>query len=228
MNRPLQAGETIARRQLHDELLDALRDIIIVGNIPPGQKIPEKELCGRFGVSRTPLREALKVLAFEGLVILTPNRGATVAPFSVEDLRQTFPVVGALEALSGELACARATDAEIKDVRRHHETMLARYAERDLKGYFAANERIHGSIQLAARNETLGMYYKSLSARMRRARISANLSDERWAQAISEHCEMIEALEARDGPALAAIMRRHMANKFAAIERALAAGGAGS
>ncbi|MEL7544592.1 MAG: GntR family transcriptional regulator, partial [Pseudomonadota bacterium] len=95
------AAGQIVRRSLHDELIERMRALITDGSLTPGEKVPEKALCAQFGVSRTPLREALKVLAHEGLVELIPNRGATVARLTVEDLDEVFPIMGALEALAG-------------------------------------------------------------------------------------------------------------------------------
>jgi DNA-binding GntR family transcriptional regulator len=119
--------DAIVRRSLHDELVERLQRLIIEGDLTPGEKVPEKELCERFNVSRTPMREALKVLANAGLVTLTPNRGASVTEVTVEDLQEVFPVMGALEALSGELACEKISDAELTAVRKLHEDMVGHY-----------------------------------------------------------------------------------------------------
>lgn len=107
-------GAPIERRPLHEELADQLRRLIIEGDLRPGEKISEKLLCDQFAVSRTPLREALKILMTEGLVLLTPNRGASVTELTIDDLEELFPIIGALEALSGELACQSITDEEIE------------------------------------------------------------------------------------------------------------------
>ena len=101
----------IARRPLHEELAEHLRQLIIECALEPGSKISEKNLCAQFAVSRTPLREALKLLSTEGLVQLTPHRGASVTELTTEELEHIFPVMGALEALAGELACQHVTDA---------------------------------------------------------------------------------------------------------------------
>ena len=101
----MDALTPIKRQSLHDELTSRLRHLIIEGDLPPGEKLSEKDLCAQFDVSRTPLRESLKVLATEGLVQLTPNRGASVSPLTISDLEEAFPIMGALEAVSGELAC---------------------------------------------------------------------------------------------------------------------------
>lgn len=195
--------------------------MIIEGVLPPGDKVPEKELCERFGVSRTPLREALKVLASEGLVALTPNRGATIADLTLDDLEQAFPVMGALEALSGELACANITERELAAIRRVHEKMVAHYEARELAPYFRNNQKIHELILAAARNRTLSSLYRSLEGRIRQARYLANMSTTRWTQAVREHEQILEALEARDGAALAQILNNHLANKFETVKDAL-------
>src|SRR5437762_11155436 len=107
---------------LHDEILTRLRDHIVEGNIPDGGHVPERQLCEMLGVSRTPLREALKVLASEGLVDLQPNRGARVPTLSEQDIRDLFDLVAGLEAMAGRLACETITDAEIAEIEAlHHE-----------------------------------------------------------------------------------------------------------
>lgn len=218
MNAP---SEPIVRRTLHDELLERLRVMIIDGDLVPGEKVPEKSLCERFAVSRTPLREALKVLANDGLVTLTPNRGATIADLSLEDLKEAFPVIAALEALAGEMACANITDAEITKIKQLHKKMIGYYETRALKPYFQINQQIHEMILAAARNQTLSSLYKSLEGRVRQARYLANMSTSRWTEAVQEHERMIVALEARDGEKLAGILKSHLANKFETVNDAL-------
>src|SRR5579859_3738936 len=108
---------------LHDEILSRLRDHIVEGNIPDGGRVPERQLCEMLGISRTPLRECLKVLAAEGLVELLPNRGARIATLDGDDLLHLFEVIAALEAEGGRLACARITDAELAEVQSLHYRM---------------------------------------------------------------------------------------------------------
>jgi DNA-binding GntR family transcriptional regulator len=215
----------IARRHLHDELLGRLRDMIISCELPPEAKIPEKELCERFGVSRTPLREALKVLAYEGLVVLQPNRGATVSPLTLLDLDEVFPIYIRLESLSGELACRHAPDDEIAEIRSLHEEMVEHYRLRSRKRHFELNEALHDRIHLGARNQMLSTMLRSIAGRIRRARIYANVTDARWADAIREHEAIIAALEAREGPRLAELLRQHMENTFESIKQGLNARG---
>lgn len=210
--------EPIARRSLHGELVERLRDMIGTGALASGEKIQEMALCQRFGVSRTPLREALKVLASEGVVTLQPNRGATVAALSVPDLEEVFPVMGALESLSGEIACRRITDREIAKIASLHRRMVEHWRRRELQPYFKLNQAIHQAILEATHNETLKTVYRALAGRVLTARYVANMSDERWQEAVAEHEAILVALQARDGPGLAAILKRHLANKLATVK----------
>lgn len=211
----------ISRRHLHDELLARLRDCIIGGELKPGEKIPEKELCERFGVSRTPLREALKVLAFEGLVALNHNRGSAVSPLNIQDLAEAFPVYARFDGLAGELACEKLAPDEIDEIRRLHDQMVAHYARRDYWSHFVVNEQIHRRIQVGSKNRSLIQLLGHISSRIAQARNHVSLSGTRWATAIAEHEAIIAALEARDGALLSRLLREHRESTFRAITEAL-------
>lgn len=211
----------IARRALHDEVVARLRDMIVEGEFVPGDRVPERELCERFGISRTPLREALKVLASEGLVDLQHHRGATVSQLDAAALDDMFQVMEALEALAGELACARASDAQIAAIRELHEQMLLHHARHELSDYFRLNQRIHERIIDAAGNPVLANLYRGLSVRIRRARYMANLSRARWNQAMAEHETILQALVARDAPRLGRLLREHLKNKCEVVKAVL-------
>lgn len=213
--------ESINRPTLHEELVERLRNLVVEDGLKPGEKVPEKELCESFGVSRTPLREALKVLASEGFVVLQANRGARVAQVTREELENTFPVIAVLEQLAGELACQHLGAKELAWIEKRHEAMLKAYASRDRKSYFRANQDIHEALIRGAGNEILEGHHKLLAARVRRARYMANLSDERWAQAIDEHEIIMKHLRARDAEGLGRIMKLHMMNKHLAHIKAL-------
>jgi len=206
-------SQAITRTSLHHELVGRLQTLIINAELEPGSKVPEKLLCDQFGVSRTPLREALKVLASDGLVRLEPNRGAWVTRVTIEEVEEVFPVLGALEALSGELACQNITDAEIDEVRELHAQMLQSYEARDLDSYFSINQKIHLAILLAARNGTLASSCQALSLRMQRARYLANMTQGRWDQAVQEHERILKFLVARDSANLARTLMDHMNSK---------------
>jgi len=214
----LNSVSSINRVSLHDELTDRLRDMINEGLLIAGEKVPERELCEKLGVSRTPMREALKVLASDGLLILEPNRGARVKAITVEDLEEVFPVMGALEALAGELACENISEEQLKELKKAHDAMLRHYQDKDLPNYFKQNERIHDIIIDATGNRTLQAQYRSLSVRVRSARYIANMTPSRWSQAVAEHEEMIEALDKRDSTTLGIILKRHLQNKFSTVK----------
>ncbi len=213
--------EPITRTSLHAHVVDRLRDMITDGELPPGSRINERAMCERFGISRTPLREALKVLGSEGLIDLTPNRGATVAQITLEVIDETFPVMGALEALSGELACSRITDTEIAEIRALHYQMVVHFEKGELPDYFHLNQQIHERILDAARNPTLSDIYRSLSGRVSPARYQANMAKSRWAKAVEEHERILKALEARDGQELARLLKLHIANKRRTVREAM-------
>src|SRR6267154_6088508 len=102
-----KTGKLRGNAMMHDEVVSRLRHLLTEGEIPPGARIPERELCASLSISRTPLREALKVLAAEGLVVLLPNRGSRAAKLTQKDVKELFEVCEALEATAGELACPR-------------------------------------------------------------------------------------------------------------------------
>jgi DNA-binding GntR family transcriptional regulator len=211
------------RGMLHAELVARLRDMIVEGEIAPGAKLSEPTLCAHFNVSRTPLREAFKALAADGLIVLRPRRGAVVAQLNSKEVEEMFAVMGALEALSGELAAKHVTDREATIIGELHALMLRFYAQGDRHAYFALNQEIHERILAAARNTTLSAIYGSLAGRVRRARYLANLSHQRWSEAVAEHEAILAALTARDGARLGALLRAHLANKGKAVADVLRA-----
>ncbi|BAU46707.1 GntR family transcriptional regulator [Sulfurifustis variabilis] len=211
----------IHRTPLHDEVARRIRDLIVEGELAPGARVPERELCERFGISRTPLREALKILASEGLVDLQHHRGAVISQLTSESVDEMFQVMEALEALAGELACTHATDGDIAAISALHEQMLSHHARRDLSEYFKINQRIHEAIVNAAGNALLAQIYRSLNMRLRRARYMANLSPPRWDQAVAEHEHILAALAARDGARLARLLKEHLQHKADVVKAVL-------
>jgi DNA-binding GntR family transcriptional regulator len=208
-------------QSLHDETLIRLRDHIVEGNIADRSRIPERQLCEMLGISRTPLREALKVLAAEGLVELLPNRGARVRQLSQRDLAELFDVMGGLEGLAGRLACENITDAEIAEIERLHYEMYGFYLHRDMHGYFDANQKIHEKIVAASGNTALMSLYANLAGRIRRTRYAANFARkrERWGEAMREHEAILDALRRRAASELSDILFTHLRNKrTAAVE----------
>ena len=207
----------IQRRPLHEEAAERLRDLIVQGRLAPGARLNERLLTAQLGVSRTPLREAFKVLATEGLVELLPNRGAIVSPVDQDRLSETLAVMGTLEALAGELACRNATDAQLNEIRALHYEMLAYHARGDLAGYFKFNQAIHLKIVKYSGNAMLYNIYRQLNGNVRRARYMANLSQERWDAAVREHDEILAALSARDVKRIKLLLTEHLTHKLASV-----------
>ena len=208
-------GETT----LHEGVASKLRELIFDGVLEGESRIPEKVLCERFGISRTPLREALKVLAREGLICLLPNRGARVNKITPQDIDEVFPVMGALEAVAGEAACQKISEESIAEIRAFHYQMALHHTRGERLEYFQLNQLIHEKILEAAENPTLTQVYKGLSGRIRRARYIANIPQHRWDQAMHEHEKILEVLGARDGKKLGDLLKSHLLNKSEVIKR---------
>lgn len=213
---PLLAGTPpapIDRQALHEQVAEKLRELITEGTLAPGARLNERVLCEHLHVSRTPLREACKVLAAEGLIRLLPNRGAIVTALSVEEVAHTFELMGMLEGLSGELAAMRATAVEIAEVQRMTREMKGAFTERDLPAYYHLNRRIHECIAAAARNPVLAETYRTVNSRLQALRFRSNLDPSKWKVAMTEHEKIARALAARDAPQLAALLRLHLEHK---------------
>jgi DNA-binding GntR family transcriptional regulator len=217
MDLTVQPAESVKSTavSLHGEILSRLRDFIVEGNLTEGARIPERHLCEMFGISRTPLREALKVLASEGLIDLLPNRGARVRELGPLELAELFDLMGGLESLAGRLACERITTSEFIEIEQLHHQMYRYYLNRELPDYFRCNQLIHDGIVAAARNTALSSAYLSMAGRIRRVRYAANLAHkrDRWGEAMREHEAILDSLRRRDGRELSDILFRHLRNK---------------
>jgi len=198
---------------LHGQVTQRLRQLLVEGQIAPGAKLNERELCEQMKVSRTPLREAIKTLAAEGLVELLPNRGAIAVELSEADILNTFEVMAGLEGLSGELAAQRITPEELAEIEAMHYEMKAAYTRRDLSAYYRLNAAIHRAFNAAARNPVLTATYQQVNARLQALRFRSNQDGEKWARAMQEHDRMIEALQKRDGAALRTELVAHLGHK---------------
>ncbi len=208
--RPEGGHGPIRRTALHDTLVSHLRDMIIEGDLPPGTRLHEGQLGEQLGVSRTPLREAIKYLASEGLVELVPSRGAVVKRFSAKDVKDMLTVLQALEELAGRLACETASDAGIAEVRALHDEMVRRYKAGDRLQYYKLNQQIHTAIVQLSGNAALADMHGVLQTRLKRIRFIGHEGPEKWAAAVAEHEEMIAALEARDTVKLSEVLGRHL------------------
>ena len=207
----------IPRQVLHQEAATRLRQLIVEGDIVAGSKLNERALAERLQVSRTPLREAIKMLAAEGLVELLPNRGAVAALLSEQAVADTFEVMAGLEGQSGELAAQRISEPELAEIKALHYEMQAAYTRRDLSTYYRLNALIHGLINQAARNPVLTHTYRTLNARLQALRFRSNFDDRKWQRAVQEHQAMVDLLIRRDAAGLRQLMVAHLQHKRDAV-----------
>jgi DNA-binding GntR family transcriptional regulator len=212
MNRP-EPTLSIHRRYLHDEVAQRLRALIRGGELEPRARINELELTARFGISRTPLREAIKILATEGLLELLPNRGARVASISVAEVEEMIEVIAGLEATAADLACRSISDEDISAIEAKHDAMVAAWKRNDNPTYFNLNRQIHEMIMQASGNATLQGLYENLSGRIQRARYAAHKTPEQWKKAVDEHEQILDLLKKRDGNKLTLLLREHIRGK---------------
>ena len=208
----------ISRLALHDEVTLRLRDMIVEGQLEAGARIQEMELAQVLGVSRTPIREAIKVLASEGLVDMLPLKGAVVKQFSDKDAQDMLKVIAVLESFAAKQAKA-ASQSEIDSVLALHQSMQAHYKSNNRHAYFALNQQIHDRLIALSGNETLIAMHASLSKRMRRIRYTGNTMQANWDEAMQEHEEMMEALAAKDFRQLGKIMEQHILNTWPRLKR---------
>jgi DNA-binding GntR family transcriptional regulator len=210
------------RASLYEEIADIIRDRIVEGSLPSGGFIDEPTLALELGVSRTPVREALKVLAFEGLVDIFPNQGSYVSKLTAEDARELIELLAQLEGFAGELACQRYSEEMLKDLTRVHEDMILAYRQGDKPTYFKMNQRIHDDIVAASGNKHLIEAHRRCTRRLRRIRYISNLQQTAWEQSVFDHEAMLKALTARDTAATRRIMTGHAADIWKTVQASLA------
>ncbi|MFV0336101.1 MAG: GntR family transcriptional regulator [Tropicimonas sp.] len=206
--------EMIERLNLHDQVANRIRDMIIEGILEPGARIDEGELAAKFGVSRTPFREALRTLAAEGLVVSQRSRGSIVRKLTAEEVRGTLEFLAYIEKLAGRLVCERASDEEVAELLALHAEMLGYWKARERLTYFKLNQEFHTRVSRYSGNAALAETQTNLQARLKRIRFMGNRGLEVWDDAVAEHEEMAAALKARDGERLGAVMERHLTNSW--------------
>ncbi len=204
----------IQRQTLHEQVASRIRDMIIEGHLEPDQRINEAVLVQTLGVSRTPLREALRTLAGEGLIDIRPARGSVVKRLSPQDVISMLEVLAELEKLAGRLACERASDEELAELLALHDAMIALYEKRERLQYYKLNQAIHSGIAQLSRNNMLIDVQATIQSRLKRIRFLGNQGQRAWADAVGEHEEMAEALRRRDGKRLGAVLARHLMNTW--------------
>lgn len=200
---------------IHQEVIPWIRDRIIEGKLAPGSRIPERVICEELNISRTPLREAFKVLAAERLITLTPNRGAVVTKLSFKDVDDAMKLMAHLEGFAGKLLCESISQRQIDNLHEMHDRMVQLYREENHLDYFKVNQQIHLVLMEAADNEILLQTYLDVSARFKRFRYAGNRAKPRWDRAVKEHEQILINVEARDSELLECLLRTHVRNGWA-------------
>ena len=190
-----------------------LRQMIVAGDLAPGQRISEREIGEQLdGLSRTPLREAFKMLAAEGLVTISPNRGASVTALSMAEVEDTIELLIGLEGIAALAACEHLSEAQLAEIDELHQRMAAADRGEQLMEYFELNQAIHQRIVDGAGNRVLSRIYAAECARIRRYRYAGNRRHERWERALAEHQQLLGALKERNGPLLRELLCAHHHN----------------
>lgn len=200
----------IARHSLPSQIVERLRAEIVEGKWAPGERVTEQKLSELYGVSRTPLREALKIVEVEGLLVLLPNRGAVITEPTFSDTRDKLRVLGALEGLAAGLVCASGDDEDLAVFAKLHERMRDAHARKQARRYFEANDKVHSTLIAVARNPSLADLHAMLSRHIRRARLIANFKETVSDESMAEHEAIIAALLRRDAPAAKQAIEAHM------------------
>jgi DNA-binding GntR family transcriptional regulator len=205
--------EQMGSQNLHEATFQTLRSLLVEGKIAPGSKLNERELAERLHVSRTPIREAIRRLAADGLVELIANRGAIAIELSLADVIHTFDVIAELEGYSGELAAKNINESTLSELEALQYEMMASYARRDLSSYYKLNLGIHHLINQSANNPVLTKVFSQVNARIEALRFRSNQDGVKWEKAVEEHQEMLDALKTRDSARMRKVMISHVTNK---------------
>ena len=209
------------RESLHDALTERLRTMILLQHLKPGDRINELELSAALGVSRTPMRESLKVLASEKLVTLFPYRGAIVSHLSPDLIEHLFEVESIIESQAAVLACSRATQAELVKFETLHQRMLSLFRKGEKSSYFDINQTLHNLLVEMSHNPCLQETHATVMTQIKRARYAALILGDRWRQSVEQHNDILAALKARDHVRLPGLISNHVLETGRLIVEAL-------
>jgi DNA-binding GntR family transcriptional regulator len=202
---------------LHREVAEQLRQRIFSGELAPGAFVDEVAVCEQMQISRTPLREALKVLAAEGLIRQEPRRGSFVNEVTEQDLDEIFPVIALLEGRCAHEAALKSTDGDLASLAILHERLQKAAKVQRINDYYEANFAIHEAIILLANNKWLAQVISDLRKILKLARLQQLHAPGRLQQSLSEHLAVFAALQARDAQGAEAAMRTHLTRQREAL-----------
>ena len=184
---------------LREKIVDYLKESIIKGHLKPGERIAEPELAEKFGVSRTPVREALRQLESEGFLTVLPRKGATVSPITDKDVQEFYAIKSLLEGYAARIACERMTEKDVRRMEELNEQMKVFAENEDVKSFFKCDNRFHDVFLKACGNDKLYNLVHSLVQQFERFRITALSVPGRMRDSVRQHEEIIDAFRRRDG-----------------------------
>lgn len=199
-------------KPLRELVFESLREAIIQGKLGPGERLMEIQLAEEMGVSRTPVREAIRKLELEGLVVMIPRKGAYVAGLSLKDIADVFEIRRALEGLAAELASERATDEELEQMERYLVKISEEIEVGDVDKVVETDTGFHSLLYKASRNERLTQIISNLREQIQRSRTTSLSYPGRMKIAVEEHRKIVEAVSARDGELARKLAHEHIEN----------------
>ena len=213
----MSTPEPILHRALYQQVADRLRKRIYSHELQPGEAIDEKALCEAYGISRTPLREALKVMASEGLVELVPRRGCFVRKLEAAELSELFPVMAVLEGLCAREAVAHLSDDKLALLEQLHSSLEAQAAAGDIDAYYEQNFRFHQAVQDLSQNRWLQRIVAELRTILRLARHTQLTVPGRLQRSLEEHRRIMAAFRRRDAEEVDRCMQEHLKAQWQAL-----------
>jgi DNA-binding GntR family transcriptional regulator len=211
--------KVIEKKTLHEEIANNLRELIMAGELQKGDKIKEDELCSSMGISKTPLREALRVLSVEGLIRLVPNRGSFVSTPTFEEIREMFGVMSVLEGVCAREAAEKMGEKDLAILEKLHKKLEENYRRKAQREYIRINNQFHSFLQELAGNRTLNQIVNGLRKKILLYRYQSLNLPERFAQSIQEHRDLLEAFRKKDPKKAETLMRRHLKKQCDALEK---------
>ena len=203
---------------LRDVVFKTLRQAILKGELEPGERLMEIQLAERLGVSRTPIREAIRKLELEGLVLMIPRKGAEVAKISESNLRDVLEVRRSLEELAIDLACQRITAEELESLNKAEVDFKAAIGNGDAMQIAQTDEQFHEIIYNSTKNQKLVQILNNLREQMYRYRVEYLKDEKNFPILIREHSQIVEGLTAKDKTMLTAAMHKHVMNQATAVK----------
>jgi DNA-binding GntR family transcriptional regulator len=206
---------------LRERIVEFVKDSVVSGKLKPGERVPESEIADRFGISRTPIREAFRQLESEGFLTMIPRKGAVVSPITGKDVREFYAIKSLLEGYAAGIACARLTEKDIKKLKDLNAEMEKSADKNNVKAFFNLDNRFHEVFLKACGNEKLITVTHQTVQQFERFRVTALSLPGRMQNSVRQHAEIIRALEARDEERVAGLVRKNAESSCEVLVREL-------